>query len=99
MAIEVPSGGSLDQQIAELANQTNIALDNLKASLSSGVTDYLFNTQLNMLWSKTLQELNKKQDTAEGKGLSANDYTNEDKAKVGTIASLEARIAALEAKG
>lgn len=52
---------------------------------------YLNEVGLSHLWSKIVTKLNNKVDKVSGKGLSTNDYTNEEKAKVTTAANLNIR--------
>lgn len=45
---------------------------------------FLNNAGLERLWAHILLKLNRKVDKVEGKGLSTNDFTNEDKEKLNT---------------
>ena len=49
------------------------------------MSKYLDTNGLLYVWSKIKALLSGKVDKAEGKGLSTNDYTNEEKAKLGAL--------------
>ena len=49
--------------------------------------NYLDKTGLALLWEKIKNGLNLKVDKVEGKGLSSNDYTSDEKTKLANIAS------------
>lgn len=56
---------------------------------------YLGSTSLALLWEKIKNKLNTKVDKVDGKGLSSNDYTSDEKTKLANIAS-GAQVNALE---
>lgn len=63
------------------------------------MSKYLDNNGLLYVWAKIKNQLNGKVDLAEGKGLSSNDYTNEDKAKLAGLTAYTLPAASAETLG
>ena len=53
------------------------------------MNSFLDKTGLAHLWSHIMARLGSKVDKVEGKGLSTNDFTNEDKNKLNSITSIQ----------
>lgn len=71
--------------LSESVSDNSAAIDALDASISSLSENKADKTALNKLSTDTTTALDKKVDKASGMGLSTNDYTDEDKAKLDGI--------------
>ena len=72
------------ESISNLEKDTDKKLNDLETSVNNSISD---------LEQSTQEELNTKVDKIEGKGLSTNDYTNQEKEQVAKISNIETTLA------
>ena len=72
------------ESISNLEKDTDKKLNDLETSVNNSISDLERSTQ---------EKLNTKVDKIEGKGLSTNDYTNQEKAQVAKISNIETTLA------
>lgn len=83
MALSDHKINSFEKPVSALADKPQMSAAELKAWFDSNSTGEI-KTSINGLIDELAEELGGKVDVSDGKGLSSNDYTDEDKAKVHT---------------
>lgn len=86
MALSDHKINSFEKPVSALADKPQMSAAELKAWFDSNSTGEI-KTSINGLIDELAEELGGKVDVSDGKGLSSNDYTDEDKAKVHTHAN------------